>query len=70
MNAALYMKKAVTIALRYNLVRRQSNADGTNNNVETQVLDYQHSQRRGSFRFYALFVCISLHERLYAKNVF
>ena len=45
MNAALYMKKAVTIALRYNLVRRQSNADSTNNNVETQVLDYQHSQR-------------------------
>ena len=30
MNAALYMKKAVTIALRYNLVRRQSNADSTN----------------------------------------
>ncbi len=29
MNAALYMKKAVTIALRYNLVRRQSNADST-----------------------------------------
>ena len=25
MNAALYMKKAVTIAMRYNLVRRQSN---------------------------------------------
>ena len=24
MNAALYMKKAVTIAIRYNLVRRQS----------------------------------------------
>ena len=45
MNAALYMKKAVTIALRYNLVRRQSNADSKNNNVETQVLDYQHSQR-------------------------
>jgi len=45
MNAALYMKKAVTIALRYNLVRRQSNADSKNKNVETQVLDYQHSQR-------------------------
>jgi len=45
MNAALYMKKAVTIALRYNLVRRQSNADAKNGNLETQVLDYQHSQR-------------------------
>ena len=28
MNAALYMKKAVAIAIRYNLVRRQSNPGG------------------------------------------
>lgn len=44
MNAALYMKKAVTIAVRYNLVRRQSNAD-RETGFERQVLDYQHSQR-------------------------
>jgi len=43
MNAALYLKKGLTIAIRYNAVRRQSNVkpDG----LETQVLDYQHSQR-------------------------
>jgi len=60
MNAALYMKKAVVIATRYNLVRRQSNpvkatsallrsASSTQNEstekLETQVIDYQHSQR-------------------------
>jgi len=44
MNAALYMKKAVTIAIRYNLVRRQSNADEVTG-MECQVIDYQHSQR-------------------------
>lgn len=44
MNAALYMKKAVTIAIRYNLVRRQSNPDKTTSK-ECQVIDYQHSQR-------------------------
>ena len=44
MNAALYMKKAVTIAIRYNLVRRQSNPD-TATGKECQVIDYQHSQR-------------------------
>ncbi|CAL6351701.1 unnamed protein product [Bathycoccus prasinos] len=64
MNAALYMKKAVTIALRYNLVRRQSNADSKNNNVETQVLDYQHSQRTlfpilaSSFAFHTTSDCM------------
>ncbi len=43
MNAALFLKKAVTIAVRYAAVRRQSNAaaDGR----ELQVLDYAHSQR-------------------------
>ena len=43
MNAALFLKKAVTIAVRYAAVRRQSNAgpDGR----ESQVLDYAHSQR-------------------------
>ena len=52
MNAALYMKKAVTIAMRYNLVRRQSNPGGENSvgetgtpGLELQVIDYQHSQR-------------------------
>lgn len=42
-NAALFLKKGLTIAIRYNAVRRQSNIkpDG----LETQVLDYQHSQR-------------------------
>lgn len=44
MNAALFMKKAVTIAIRYNLVRRQSNADKATG-MERQVIDYQHSQR-------------------------
>ena len=44
MNAALYMKKAVTIAIRYNLVRRQSNSD-KETGKECQVIDYQHSQR-------------------------
>ena len=43
-NAALYLKKAVTIAVRYAAVRRQSNADaGTGK--ELQVLDYPHCQR-------------------------
>jgi acyl-CoA oxidase len=43
MNAALFLKKAVTIAVRYATVRRQSSAgrDGR----ELQVLDYLHSQR-------------------------
>lgn len=43
MSAATYLKKAVTIAVRYNAVRRQSSvgADG----LESQVLDYQHCQR-------------------------
>ena len=43
MNAALFLKKAVTIAVRYAAVRRQSGAgpDGR----ELQVLDYAHSQR-------------------------
>jgi alkylation response protein AidB-like acyl-CoA dehydrogenase len=43
MNAALFLKKAVTIAVRYATVRRQSSAgrDGR----ELQVLDYAHSQR-------------------------
>ena len=63
MNAALYMKKAVVIATRYNLVRRQSNPgsgvqvpapDSTSTTpktpsktqqLEAQVIDYQHSQR-------------------------
>jgi acyl-CoA oxidase len=52
MNAALYMKKAVTIAIRYNLVRRQSNPGGEKSSggpgqkgLELQVIDYQHSQR-------------------------
>ena len=52
MNAALYMKKAVTIAMRYNLVRRQSNPGGETSvgetgtpGLELQVIDYQHSQR-------------------------
>mmetsp|Transcript_4033 Transcript_4033/g.9722 ORF Transcript_4033/g.9722 Transcript_4033/m.9722 type:complete len:723 (-) Transcript_4033:865-3033(-) len=52
MNAALYMKKAVSIALRYNLVRRQSNPGGQTASggagtpgLELQVIDYQHSQR-------------------------
>ena len=52
MNAALYMKKAVTIAMRYNLVRRQSNPGGEKasggvgqKGLELQVIDYQHSQR-------------------------
>ena len=52
MNAALYMKKAVTIATRYNLVRRQSNPGNKNSGqgtstpeLELQVIDYQHSQR-------------------------
>jgi acyl-CoA oxidase len=52
MNAALYMKKAVTIAVRYNLVRRQSNPGGEKasggsgqKGMELQVIDYQHSQR-------------------------
>lgn len=52
MNAALYMKKAVTIAMRYNLVRRQSNPGGEkasggvgHKGLELQVIDYQHSQR-------------------------
>ena len=60
MNAALYMKKAVVIATRYNLVRRQSNPGSKPNrepreldssfgsvpkHVELQVMDYQHSQR-------------------------
>jgi acyl-CoA oxidase len=42
-NAALFLKKAVTIAVRYATVRRQSSAgrDGR----EAQVLDYAHSQR-------------------------
>lgn len=44
MNAALFMKKAVTIAIRYNLVRRQSNVH-PNSGKECQVIDYQHSQR-------------------------
>ena len=43
MNAALYLKKAVTIAVRYNAVRRQSNPGAGGR--ELQVLDYQHSQR-------------------------
>jgi acyl-CoA oxidase len=52
MNASLYMKKAVTIAIRYNLARRQSNPGGVTSRgergvpgLELQVLDYQHSQR-------------------------
>lgn len=43
MSAALFLKKAVVIAIRYNIVRRQSNMQS--NGLETQVLDYQHSQR-------------------------
>jgi acyl-CoA oxidase len=52
MSAALYMKKAVTIAMRYNLVRRQSNPGrkksrqgNSTPELELQVIDYQHSQR-------------------------
>ena len=53
MNASLYMKKAVVIATRYNLVRRQSNPGSKSNlrqdsvpkQCELQVMDYQHSQR-------------------------
>lgn len=43
MNASLYLKKAVTIAVRYNAVRRQSNP--ATGGAETPVLDYQHSLR-------------------------
>lgn len=44
MNASLYLKKAVTIAIRYNAVRRQSNRSSTDKK-EMPVLDYQHSLR-------------------------
>lgn len=44
-NAALFLKKAVTIAVRYNSVRRQSTADPTAKGREKQVLDYGHAQR-------------------------
>lgn len=42
-NAALFLKKAVTIAVRYGAVRRQSNAGADGR--ELQVLDYAHCQR-------------------------
>jgi len=43
-NAALFLKKAVTIAVRYSVARRQSSAD-ERTGVELQVLDYAHTQR-------------------------
>jgi acyl-CoA oxidase len=43
-NAALFLKKALTIAVRYSAVRRQSNADPRTGR-ELQVLDYAHTQR-------------------------
>lgn len=43
-NAALFLKKAVTTAVRYASVRRQSNADPSTGK-ELQVLDYPHCQR-------------------------
>ena len=42
-NASLHLQKALTIAIRYNSVRRQSNRDESG--IETKILDYQHSQR-------------------------
>jgi acyl-CoA oxidase len=43
-NASLFLKKAVTIAVRYSAVRRQSGADERTRR-ELQTLDYGHVQR-------------------------
>jgi len=56
MNAALYLQKAVTVAVRYGASRRQSG--GGPDAPELQVLDYQHSQRT---LFSLLSTCFAFH---------
>ena len=71
MNAALYLKKAVTIAMRYNLVRRQRtraakppSAETGTPGLELQVIDYQHVH--SLFPAFGARLRVSLHVGLHA----